>query len=53
MDWRFWKKAGRWKKKIERTQAARLPKPYSHRQVIALQKTVGNQAVLRWLGLQK
>jgi hypothetical protein len=62
MEWRFW----RWGKqrKNDETERARLgkqaaketawlPKPYSHRQILALQRTVGNQAVLRWLGLHK
>ncbi len=62
MEWRFWK----WgkKKSYEGMEKARprksaaqetgwLPKPYSHRQILALQRTVGNQAVLRWLGLRK
>jgi hypothetical protein len=55
MEWRFWKWARTRKRKsgVARTQAPRLPKPYSYRQVIALQKTVGNQAVLWWLGLRK
>ncbi len=53
MEWRFWKWARKRKSGVDRRQAPRLPKPYSYRQVIALQKTVGNQAVLRWLGLRK
>jgi hypothetical protein len=55
MRWKFWKSEA--KQSIENEapkprEAPRLPKPYAERQIIALQRTVGNQAVLKWLGLR-
>jgi hypothetical protein len=62
MEWRFWK----WRKnrkteeekavppaKAEVNERPGLSKPYAQRHIIALQRTVGNQAVLRWLGLRE
>jgi hypothetical protein len=63
MEWRFWK--WKWRRnrkskgekaippaKVEVNESPGLSKPYAQRQIIALQRTVGNQAVLRWLGVR-
>jgi hypothetical protein len=55
MRWKFWKwgaKQAEAKETPKPRQAPWLPKPYAERQIIALQRTVGNQVVLKWLGLR-
>jgi hypothetical protein len=61
MEWRFWKWRRKKKSKEEKAvppakaevnERPGLSKPYAQRQIIALQRTVGNQAVLRWLGVR-
>ena len=59
MEWRFWKWGKKGKSRAENAKQAsrptaqlRLSKPYAERQILAMQRTVGNQAVLRWLGLR-
>jgi hypothetical protein len=62
MDWKFWKRkrkraldaAGRTGARTRaETPFAQLPKPYAQRELIALQRYAGNQAVLRLLGLRE
>jgi hypothetical protein len=62
MEWKFWKRKSKRELDGPRRNGARtraeapftqLPKPYTHRELIALQCVVGNQAVLRLLGLRE
>lgn len=56
MRWKFWKSEAKQAAAEEAPkprEALMLPKPYAERQIIALQRTVGNQAVLKWLGLRQ
>lgn len=60
MDWKFWKRRRKSTKETSEQRAARtnaaerfawLPKSYAQQQILALQRIVGNAAVLRLLGV--
>jgi hypothetical protein len=61
MEWKFWRRKG--KRELDgpgrnartrmETPFAQLARTYGQRELIALQRVVGNQAVLKLLGLQE
>lgn len=60
MDWKFWKQRKKNVKEVSKQRSTRtnsadrfshLPKSYAQQQILALQRTVGNRAVLRLLGV--
>jgi hypothetical protein len=60
VNWKFWKRSKKSKtqsaeERSVRTNSAdrfsRLPKAYAQQQILALQRIVGNRAVLRLLGV--
>lgn len=55
MRWKFWRSEAKQAAAEEAPKSKEgfmLPRFYAERQIIALQRTVGNQAVLKWLGLR-
>ena len=60
MQWKFWRRKGKREldgpsrnaRTLADTPFAQLAKTYGQRELIALQRVVGNQAVLKLLGVQ-
>ena len=61
MQWKFWRRKGKREldgpsrnaRTLADTPFAQLAKTYGQREIIALQRVVGNQAVLKLLGVRE